>query len=87
MLSERFKYRSIPMCLVDSYTIANIINKNVLSIYSNTEYMLKYMLSSTLWIWVDGGGVSATPHNSIEPPFPYSTKELLTYLYDKIESK
>jgi hypothetical protein len=86
---------SIIMSVEDSYTLSNLIycryHNHSPFTYSNAEYMLRYVTEQhllKLGIAVTNGTyeVYGVPKSSMDTPFPYTTKELLAYLYDKIES-
>jgi hypothetical protein len=90
MLSSRTN-ASLSMSLSDAYTISNILTlwypRVMTYIYSNTVF--QYCTDDGyLRLWGRNDDISSVPHTEHEDNhFPYSTKELLTYLYDKIESK
>jgi hypothetical protein len=88
MLSQVQK-TSIPMQVVDTYVVCLIerLNKTVDStIYTNSKYMLRASSPSFLVIWNTYTSLNLYPYDTPYMRFPYTVKELLAYLYDKIES-
>jgi hypothetical protein len=93
MLTYKTGAYTLQISNLDTYTIANMIN----SIFSQTSMGMHDIVkendnpilvvvprSKQAWSFVHSStNMSSVTYKS----FPYSTKELLTYLYDKIESK
>jgi hypothetical protein len=88
MLSKSFTDRSIPMNRDDAYTMSNIMA----SIYGiRRSYAYAYSVReeipvNKLVLWYSTDAPQCVPVYMNSDKFPYTIKELLTYLYDKIES-
>jgi hypothetical protein len=93
MLSQvrNFEEQSMPVAILDAYIISNIIahfnGARHQYVFSNTHYLhrtpngLEYLL-----LFVNDRCIQGTVINWKRDEFPYSIKQLLTYLYDKIRS-
>jgi hypothetical protein len=83
---------TIDMSVTNSYVISYITgiyleNIDTHNVKDNAEHLLRYNTPcQTLFISTTVKYTQIVPSNRVCTSFQHSTKELLTYLYDKIES-
>jgi hypothetical protein len=77
----------------DSYIISNLMGqvygRGVPHLYENTNYVLRRLslpMALIIWKYYYDAPMCVPSFQSNYPLFTYSMKELLVYLYDKIES-